>query len=246
MRRYPNAPIVEAVIELRLRFGDAPSIESLDGFCQRVADRFPSKVPMNLMAVGVAQKPGEEPQVQSNQSQIGFRLTSTNNDRIMLVQQASLAYSHLAPYSDWDTFLSELKSLWETFSEMVSPKAVVRVAARYINRIVIPEPKIEIKDFFNISAEFPETLAPHLSGFFVQLQLPHPDLHPNAKSVINFSSEPSAQQNTCSFLFDIDTFREDELAPNSNEIWEFLEGLRVKKDALFEASITDNTRALFQ
>lgn len=245
MRKYPNAPIVEAVIEFRLRFDNAPTVDALDRFCTGIADRFPTKVPVNVMAVQLAQQAGDQPQLHGNNSQIGFRLTSVENDRVAMIQQDSFIYSHLAPYSDWDTFSDELKFLWLKFSESLAPKAVIRVATRYINRIVVPQSRVELKDYFTIGPELPAAMAEHLSGFFVQLQLPLTDLHAGARSVINFSPQPSSPD-TCAFVLDIDTFREDEFAPDSGEIWEFLNHLRLKKDEIFESSITDKTRKLFQ
>ena len=56
------------------------------------------------------------------------------------------------------------------------PEAIERLAVRYINRIDVPSPGIDLKQYFRTSPEISPDLPQELSGYFMQLTLPQPDL----------------------------------------------------------------------
>lgn len=242
--RYPKAPIVEAVIDIHVRFETEATLELFDGFQQAVADRFPTKLFINQVQVGMAAD-ADHVHVQSGQTKTGLRLQSVQNDRVLQIQKHSFTFSHLPPYSDWDTFRREARELWTVFLEQCRPVEISRVAVRFVNRIVIPHERIELEDYFNLYPKFPLGIPQDVSGMFMQFLMPQPDLDSGALAVINMAIEPPATPQAMGVLLDFDVYCQTSFPPGGEDVWNYLDRLRERKNLLFEASITDMTRGLF-
>jgi uncharacterized protein (TIGR04255 family) len=83
-----------------------------------------------------------------------------------------------------------------------------------------------------------------LSDYFMQLQIPQEDLE--GMLVLNETLMPPPEDNVVSVLLDIDLFCEVNFPGDKNAQWDLLEQLRVRKNEVFEACITDSTRRLLK
>ncbi len=78
----------------------------------------------------------------------------------------------------------------------------------------------------------------------MQLQMKQSDL--DALLVVNETLAPQTEPTRLPVVFDIDVAREHVWPVDSVEVWDFLDKLRDRKNEVFEASITDDARKLFQ
>lgn len=147
------------------------------------------------------------------------------------------------PYIDWHDLSSEARRLWTNYREITDPPLITRIALRYINRINIPLPIADLKEYFRTIPEISPDLPQGVSNFFMQLYLPQPDL--NAMCILNLTMLPPTSQDTTSLLFDIDLFRISAVPQLEVEIWNTFDSMRDRKNKIFEASITDKARELF-
>jgi uncharacterized protein (TIGR04255 family) len=76
----------------------------------------------------------------------------------------------------------------------------------------------------------------------MQLQIPQPDLE--ATLIINETIAPPTNPELVTIILDLDLFREHAWESHDKNIWQFLEKLRLRKNEVFEASITDKVRGL--
>lgn len=83
-----------------------------------------------------------------------------------------------------------------------------------------------------------------LSGYFMQLQLPQPDLE--GMLVLNQTLIPPPGPNLVSVILDLDLFCKDNVPCDDQEIWKRFEILRTRKNEVFEACITNKTRRLIR
>lgn len=246
-RHYPRAPITEALIDLQVEFASPPSAEEFGSFAHDLVDRFPTSSPIHFFQMNFNGSPdGAPPSLQSGVSDVGMRLTSATSDRVLQIQRRGFTYSHMAPYTRWDTFCDETKGLWGQFVGRFRPTTVTRAAVRYINRIVIRSPSADIKEYFRLYPCVPEDIPQTITGSYMQIVMPQPDIGESASAVVNFALEPKSEPGTLSFLLDFDVFSTCRLGPESDEVWDTLSRLRTKKNELFEASITDPARELFK
>ena len=247
-RHYDHAPIVEAVLDFKVVFEDEFSIARVEVAAARVSSRFPTKLPIHLGQISLEFKAGAgqvpRPSVSSN-VQVGLRLSTEKNDRVLQMQRAGFTFSHLAPYTEWGNLRDEAKDAWKVFCEECHPKFVTRVATRAINRIEIPSGKIEPEDYFHLCAKIPKGIPQDVTGMFLQLQMPQSDI--GAVALVNHALVDNPAPNQISFLLDLDLFRQQtQIEPGADELWELVEQLHERRNDLFEACITDRTRELIK
>lgn len=75
----------------------------------------------------------------------------------------------------------------------------------------------------------------------MQLQLPQDDI--KAMLVLT-EAKAQGPPDKLSILLDIDVFRDTEIPSDEAALWQLLEQFHVRKNEIFEASITDATRRL--
>src|SRR5262249_55431122 len=210
---------------------------------ERCRDAFyPGKKDLRV-AVG-RWKVGEQISASAESRQEGFLFSSADEKQIYQVSLEGLTVNRLAPYLGWQQLRDEARRLWGLYREVVRPKKVVRVAVRTINRLDLPLPEVELKHYLRTSPEVSPLLPQALSGFFMQLHLPQRDL--KATLLLTETAVPPPAPNTTSVVLDLDLFRADDLPSDDGAVWELLEGLRARKNEIFEACITDKTRELIR
>lgn len=244
-RHYRNAPITEALIDLQVEFNDVPPQSRFVEVAKALSDQFPTNNVMRQFEMNIGDVESDGRPVVKSDGEVGMRLTSSGNDRILQIQRRGFTYSHLPPYTKWASFCAEARELWARFSMEFGPIAVTRAAVRYINRIVVPANAAEFEEYFTLYPKVPQGITDPVTGCFLQMVLPQPNVAEQASAVINFALEPGQGPGSLSFLLDFDLFSTCRLSPDSEEIWAMLERLRNRKNELFEASITDATRRLF-
>lgn len=243
-RLYKKAPIKEAVIDLRASLPKEISLDKLSNIGPIVSDNFPKIEPFYRGIGALHYQPGESFQVDTTEQQVGFWFRSEDNLQTFQATLEGFAFNRLAPYVSWEVFRGDAKRLWEVYKEVCKPTEVTRVALRYINQINIPvDQLIELKDYLRTVPEVSPNMAQSaLQTYFMQLQIPQSDL--DCMLIINEAIAQPTNPDFVTIIFDLDLFRHVVLDSNSEEIWQFLDKLRDRKNEVFEASITDKTREL--
>jgi len=238
---YPNAPITEALVDLRVAYGPDISLEKLQRFGTEIKRDYPHEG-MRQLIQGQIDLAGAS---QATKTMLGYIFHSA--DRLQAVQARldGFTFSRLKPYEDWPHLINEAKRLWALFVKFLSPRTVQRVAVRYINQINLPlqDGNLRFEDYLRT---FPATGLEEgvtLEQFFMRLVMPQNDL--SAKLILNEALLPPSG-NQLGVILDIDLFKENlALDVHSEEIWAILETFRGRKNEYFEASITPATRRLF-
>lgn len=247
-RHYSKAPIIEAVVDIQVELPSDFSSSNLTELAEKLSANFPIQHPLALASVQIGVNAdfaeGESPQVSSTHSDIGLRLTNSDNSRVLQLKTFGFSYSHLPPYSRWKLFRKEAVDYWNLFVDHCKPVKITRCAVRYINRIDIPHPSIAIEEYLNIFPQFPETISQDVNGMQMRLEMPQSDLE--CMAIINEAVVDPAISDGFSIIVDIDIFKMMSINPVDVEIWDYLDKLRVRKNELFEAFITDKTRELIR
>lgn len=242
-RHYDKAPIVDAVIDLRLAFSApkmAPTPEGLLAF---------AKAGMPDFTVGAAIQKSvnidvDGAPVHQVDGPVILRLKHKSLPHQCVLRSDGLAYTHQPPYSSWIEFSSAARRAFKVYNEQFKPQKVLRYALRYVNRIELGVSECSIQQYFslypNIPNEFPRTNA----GMFMQMQFRDAPLEHNEVALINMGTVDSSGDDGVAFVLDMDLFGTGELT-SFDDVWNALDRLSKYKNALFESSITDKTRGLF-
>lgn len=215
-----------------------------------VADGYPDEAAEYLYAGQMyVEEVGEPLQAEATHQSSGFRFASRDERHIFYARLDGFAFSIRAPYDSWEPFRDEARRLWNLYRSVSRIENITRAAVRYVNQVNIPGEQVELDEYFRTAPDISSDYAHgQLARFFMQLQLWQEDL--DCWLMINEAPTQSPDAQTVSVLLDLDLFQERFDQPWGVEedaaVWEFLERLRDRKNEVFEASITDKTRRLFE
>jgi uncharacterized protein (TIGR04255 family) len=240
---YNRPPITEAVIAIG--FGAAMDSRDLDRVDSSLAKLYPQHQDARNLNLELVMPPRPDFAPGTNiRDEIGHRRSSDDQTEIVIVWPSTFVFSQLAPYPGWDQFFARFARDWLLFKTVVGYRRISRVGVRYINRIDIPiTGNLTLyEEFLNIYPRLPEELGP-VFAYGIQSQLPFPEI--DGRITINSASIPSPLLDHASFLFDQDIYKDTNVPQNDDEIYDLLNQIHVKKNAVFEACITDRARELF-
>ncbi|BDA70601.1 hypothetical protein RIVM261_074460 [Rivularia sp. IAM M-261] len=239
--RSLRAPITEALIDIRVRLPQKVELDILAQVGSSIQAEYVHRDDVFIMLQG-EMIASSSVGATASQSHLGYRFFSKDEKQILSVRLDGFTFSRLAPYDCWQTFRDEAKRLWSIYQELTHPEAIARLAVRYINRLDIPLPVDDFKDYLRTFPEVSSDLPQGLSGYFMQLQIPQQS--PATICVLNQALVPSPAPEVVSILLDLDLFLEHDIPNDEVGIWGILEQMHEQKNKAFEACITERTREL--
>ena len=239
---YSKAPLTEAVLDIRVELASEITLQQLREVQVVEEVRYPRRED-NVIVVGQMSM-GRQVGASAQQTQNGYRFVSQDNRQIFQARLDGFTFSRLAPYETWESFQNEARRLWEVYRPIAKPKNIKRLALRYINRLDLPLPIKDFKDYLRTIPEISSDMSQGLSGYFMQLQLPQPDLE--AMLHLNQTLIPPPSPSLVSVVLDFDLFCKDNVPSEDKDIWKQFETLRNRKNEVFEACITNKTRRLIR
>jgi uncharacterized protein (TIGR04255 family) len=230
---YPKAPITEALIDIRVTLPGEITLADLARVNIGEDVGYPQR--RNQFAGEARIAIGEQLGATTQQTHNGYVFVSSDERQIVQVRLDGFTFSRLAPYDRWEIFQEEAHRLWTLYRLAAEPVSINRVAVRYINRLDLPFPMEDLRDYLRTVPEVSPALPQELSSYVMHLEIPQEDIG---------ASPPD--QNTASVLLDIDLFRVFETSIGEGELWRLLDQFRIRKNEVFEACITDAARELFR
>ncbi|WP_167458772.1 TIGR04255 family protein [Mesorhizobium kowhaii] len=245
MNSYLRPPIVEAVVEF---LTNSPiSFDDLQAMSNKVAGDYKNQTIEKGIEVRIDTLGGAAT-IHSDQTPDRFRRTSDDQADIVIFADTSLIVARAAPYPGWDVLSERIRKNWRIWSKGQSGRGVVRLGARFINRIDIPingEERIELSDYLNLLPQIPNISDKPMSTFLVQASMPTANPHWDC-NIMSTIVAPSPLLNHMSILLDIDVFRMRDIPSKSADVLAILEEARPLKNTIFERCITDRARDLFR
>ena len=121
---------------------------------------------------------------------------------------------------------------------------ITRIAVRYINRIVIPAPVVELSDYLTTPPDVPKEFEyQSLHSFLSRVIVAIPDLNAMATITQAPAREPSSE---VVLLLDIDIARNQRVQLHPQTIWQTLDRFREIKNSIFEKSLKPRVKELFK
>lgn len=241
-RHYPNPPITEAIIDLRVELPETVKVADLEKAHAGEESAYPIKK-NRILAIGQIQV-GEQVAAAARSKHIGFLFISMDGKQLFQARLDGFSMNRLAPYENWDVFCAEARRLWDRYRSVAKPKKLLRLAVRYINRLDLPLPVPDLKDYLRTVPEISPDLPQNLEGYFLHLRIPMGDI--KSTLLVNQTIIEASGPNIVSVVLDNDIYRDDDVPQNDDAVWSFFEELRARKNEVFESSITDRARELFK
>lgn len=241
MPHYKRAPIKEALIDIKiepspLRFEDLQSLKN------HLSD-YPKQETRNLGAITIEVGTSVASTTEQKPWSVLFR--NEDDNQVVQFRLDGFTFSRLEPYQDWEHLRSEARRLWDIYRKATGPRKIVRVAVRYINVLNFPGERVEPEEYLNMFPEVPQNLPKDLRDFGpFSMRLPFYQSDLKGVLVMNEGNTQPKTTDAVPIVLDFDLFVENPPVTNEQELWDFFEKLRERKNLYFEASITDKTREL--
>ncbi|WP_428265088.1 TIGR04255 family protein [Haliangium sp.] len=244
-RSYAKPPIVEALVELRF-VHDVSGDALMDTLSARLADSYSGERKQQELvtfsaavdAHSVAASARRAPHITFLQSDDGLRLIGCRTQTISV--------HTLAPYPGWESFFAQVEEAVEALPGDLRAGGLSTISVRYIDRITLPVGDGSYLDFLTIMPTRPEPLPSVLSGFHFVTQANDPD--DGTQALLTLASGPPTPTGEPVLVYDLLLQRTGEpLCSFDGREWQsIVEELHERQRGIFEASITDRTRELFE
>ncbi len=238
---YTRPPITEALIDIRVQLPQSFALEDLARVGAEQSD-YPKKSRRGEVQWEVSI--GSSLSTSATNTPLGFVFSSEDGHRAFQARLDGFTFSWSGHYKSWIDLSTEAKRLWSIYREITQPAAITRIAVRYINKLNLPLPLRDLKDYLRTLPELSSEIPQALSAYFMQLQIPQEDLQ--SLLIINQALLPPDNERVLSVLLDIDLFREDNIPEDEEAIWDLFEQFRWRKNAVFNACITSNMKELIR
>lgn len=244
-RHLRRAPITEALIDFRVQPAEGLSSRQLEEAARQIEREYPARAALKTVHAkldlgGGVLKPGIE------HNEVGVLVKSVDEKTQAQFRLNGFTLNRLEPYTSWEEIYPETKRLWRLYVEVAEPVAVVRLAARYINRLKLPLPVADLRDYLIEPPRIPEALPQTVLAFLTRLVIHDSSLQHSA--IVTQSSEPNPlDPDHATILLDIDAFKDVVLKPGEqDEIDRVLGDLHEFKNHIFFGSITQRASELFE
>jgi uncharacterized protein (TIGR04255 family) len=221
---YPtlkNAPISEAVIEIRLGKPLSNFDEISPGLLEEFAELYPQKKEIRSMQFSF--KAGDPNVTAPSEDLLGYRLESQDGKYILQFKKDGIALSNVGPYDRWSTFVAKFNETWTMFSEKFTELKICRIAVRYINRFTLSK---EHEDYYKKWT----TLNINNGANLKKTSLAYLIEQKEFKTIVKIDTSEN-NNNKYEISLDIDAFCEKEFS--NSEINSALTKLRQMKNEIF-------------
>jgi uncharacterized protein (TIGR04255 family) len=174
------------------------------------------------------------------------QFSTADGKRIVALGPHLLSVHILRPYEGWfEDFRPRLERALALYRRVVGDEPVRRIGLRYINRIVVTEPQINIGDYFRFQPVGPPDWPTDVGALSIAAQFRYGE-KPVEMRVL-FATEQPAQDPGVGFVLDLDLYRswDHEPLPVSQALRE-VDDMRALERTAFESVLTDKTRAMFE
>ncbi len=241
MEEYPtlkNAPITEALIDIRVKLSSSVDAEKLDSIYELIKEQYPVKQKQKVSEFKFETK--AEVIVKSSEAKMhGYRYITSDKKQIVQTRLDGFTFSRLHPYITWEQLHDEAYRLWKIYVDITSPELISRVAVRYINNLNIPMPIGDFGEYLTAPPVVPEKLPQGISSFFSRIVLPKPSI--NSFAIITQALETIIDTSkSLPLILDIDAIHHNPDGLSEEEAWNKLEELRYFKNEIFFNSMPIN------
>lgn len=244
-RIYPKPPIIEALMEFHFDAVVEPR-QLAEQLVSKLGEHYDAQItPFDLFEIRAENhQNGGISAAASRQPHMHF-LSSGSGLRRVGCGRSALTVHTLAPYPGWESFVDQACEAIDALPDAVADAPIVRMAIRYIDLIRYPtgEP---IADYVSVVPPCPEGMPPTVSNYHYVTQAT--DIDDGTIVQLTVAAAPRSSQEEDALWLDLALstglipgtgFRDANWLPA-------MERLHTRLRDIFESSITDRARELFQ
>ena len=245
-RHLPNAPITEALIDVRVNGSDGLDIDKLAKSVELLDFGYYVKGPISEGTFAFKLTPdGQNPETAAASRQVGFRLHSADDKYVVQWQLGGFTLSRLEPYQNWMAILAEFNRVFPIYCGRLTPRRIQRVATRFINNLRLPmEFGASFRTYLNKVVDVPKRAPQAVEGFLQRFQLVDADSGARVNLTLSFNGAPGGQ--SLPVVLDVDAYMNCDLDLNDAKFEAVLGDLHSLKNRVFFGTITERAAELYE
>lgn len=246
--RFPQlgaAPIVEAVIDIRLRPCKPIEVGDLSLLGEKLSNKYHFKAHHHKLQASLVLGDAEGPKQDISDKIVGHSYESEDGNYIVQINPEGMTISRLNGYTTWDELAEEARNVWTCYRETLGEFYVIRTAVRYINKLELPRSGLDFDDYLTAAPIIPKELPQSYIEFFTRNVIPM--IEDDACIILTqaFQGDHGSANDKISVILDIDVFSEKEHSSEDDVCFEMLDILRGIKNKAFFSSITPKTLEIY-
>jgi len=170
-KRLRNSPLLESVCEFRFDPSSDWDMTIPGRVFERIKDKFPERSPFKTY--GVKLNPQQIPIATIKEEEI-IRFKQPDGAAMVQVGRNLLAINRLQ-YSKWEDFRGLIIYVFENYKQFVGDSKISRIGLRYINRIALKNPQIDIGNIISLRPSLKGELDKPLKGFYQRYEIEEDD-----------------------------------------------------------------------
>ena len=242
-RHLDNAPITEAIIDIRITPKEGLTVDKLAPAFDELQSDYPHKELQHRWEGLFEFKEGELEQHAPKTGPIGNIYKNTAADQIVQFRLDGFTLNRLPPYKEWETFSAEAERLWSIYIKHSSPISIDRIAVRYINKIQIPL-GVQFSEYLTSAPSVPSELPQELSEFLCRVVIQATEIDSFA-IVTQALGEIREAEGVADVILDIDAIKQKTTSDVKYPM-DDLESLRALKNDIFFKYITEKAAGLYE
>lgn len=241
-RIYPRPPIVEAMVEFVFQ-EDVVSPSLYENLGEALKTQYPGpRDEQKVFEVSANLTPGE----MSAKTEIkGSTIFLKASDSLRLIGCAArvLSIHVLRPYPGWESFEEQITQAVGALSDETRDRVLEKISVRYIDRFDLPASHDSIDTFLAMMPPCPTGLPGELAAFNVVTETADSD---GTAALLIMAGGANSETSAFRITYDLTLQRVASTKLSDSEWLQIVRTLHVRQRAVFEASITDVARELFQ
>ncbi len=245
--KLPNAPIIEAVLDIDC---DLPPALDLSDLRAAAADAFRERYPKfrrHFVQQHVLTKEADgEPELLVTEGLGALQFLAADEKQLVQFRPNGYSFNRLAPYSSLDDYLQEIEASWRTFLKLAKPVLIRKVGIRMINRILLPMPdgKLDFGEFLQVPPRLPSIGEKLVFLGFLDQHLAIDAETENRVTIVKTTQPP--EDGKLPLILDIDAFQLCQAVPEDwNGLLARINSLRTLKNQIFQHTLTPQCLNLF-
>jgi uncharacterized protein (TIGR04255 family) len=240
VRHLRNAPIAEAVIDVRIRSREGLLADRFSNPPATIRERYPKTEPI----IAAARRPAGLIPPGAADTPAGVFFKTMDDLNVVQFRSDGFTFNRLPPYTSWEDVFPEAMQAWQEYRRLLPDQArIVRVAARYINRLRFTLPA-ELSAFLTAPPSISLGLPQVLRGYLTRLVLADPQTSNSV--VVTQALEQTTDPQHVIVLLDVDAYRDVDLELQDETLAEILTTLHDLKNQVFFGSITEQTAEMYE
>jgi len=242
---YERAPIILAIIQIRynkIESFDAPQIKGIGENNSAFRRKFPiikDRIVSNFK-IDRSQFNGETNLHLHNQEVNGVTFEPEDHSKLLIIGSENFTYQINGNYPGGEVLIEDMKSFWELFKNTLNNDGIIGMSIRMVNRINLPVTTTDLTDYFTTFIQ--TTGVKTISSF----QFKYTSFE-DEKWIYHIGHAlEQAIEDSLPYILDIDVIRSQHQNNDDETIWSNFEEIRIKKNEIFNETITDETKSLIR